>query len=81
MTIQNKMEDLCRPVIIYICNLWIFKNKGYEPKEEDISESEAWSLICRERTAAIELLPESFPDFHGYLFMTFEQGENDDNSK
>ena len=48
---------------------------------EDISESEAWSLICRERTAAIELLPESFPDFHGYLFMTFEQGENDDNSK
>lgn len=36
MTIQNKMEDLCRPVIIYICNLWIFKNKGYEPKEEDI---------------------------------------------
>ena len=31
--------------------------------------------------SAIELLPESFPDFHGYLFMTFEQGENDDNSK
>lgn len=48
---------------------------------EDMAESEAWSLICREKTAAIELLPESFPDFHGYLFMTFEQGEDNDTSK
>lgn len=48
---------------------------------EDMAESEAWNLICREKTAAIELLPESFPDFHGSLFITFEQGENNDNSK
>lgn len=34
MTFQNKMEDLCRPIILYVCNLWIFKNKGYETPEE-----------------------------------------------
>lgn len=36
MTVQNRIEDLCRPVIEYICNLWILKSKGYELHEEDI---------------------------------------------
>lgn len=61
MTIQNKMEDLCRPVIIYICNLWIFKNKGYEPKEEDIvNEINIMLSKIKEKCSSDPLLNKEF---------------------
>lgn len=34
MQFKNQMEDLCKPIILYVCNLWILKNKGYETNEE-----------------------------------------------
>ncbi len=61
MTIQNKMEDLCRPVIIYICNLWILKNKGYEPKEEDIvNEINIMLSKIKEKCSSDPLLNKEF---------------------
>lgn len=61
MTLQNKMEDLCRPVIIYICNLWIFKNKGYELHEEDIvNEINIHISKIKEKCSSDPLLNKEF---------------------
>lgn len=61
MTLQNKMEDLCRPVIIYMCNLWIFKNKGYELHEEDIvNEINIHLSKIKEKCSSDTLLNKEF---------------------
>lgn len=61
MIIQNKMEDLCRPVITYMCNLWILKNKGYEVHEEDvINEINIMFSKIKEKCSSEPLLHKEF---------------------
>ena len=61
MITQNKMEDLCRPVITYICNIWILKNKGYEVHEEDvINEINIMFSKIKEKCSSEPLLHKEF---------------------
>ena len=61
MITQNKMEDLCRPVITYICNIWILKNKGYEVHEEDvINEINIMFSKIKEKYSSEPLLYKEF---------------------
>ena len=61
MITQNKMEDLCRPVITYICNIWILKNKGYEVHEEDvINEINIMFSKIKEKCSSEPLLYKEF---------------------
>lgn len=61
MMVQNKLEDLCRPVIVYMCNLWILKNKGYEVHEEDvINEINIMFSKIKEKCSSEPLLHKEF---------------------
>lgn len=34
---MNELEQICRPILTYVCNYWQFVNAGYSPSKEDFA--------------------------------------------